>query len=277
MLTNRLLILKRTKYLIITLSTLFISQICYGEEMLRLSSSDQIYQAFGRQIIDDVSTVHHISVDVYPTYSRCALGRLVNGFSDIAAITHHIGYQMKAYGYVEIPFCRDPIAVIVNTETAVTSLTDKEFQGIFNRQITNWKEVGGADKDIILVIPGKNTEMYRNFYHTAMNRLPIQYDYIAYKSTNTIEAVKRFNGAISFIARGAVFNEPGVTILNINGMSPGEPAYPYYQTFSFVTKGQPEGAAERLINMAFSEKGKKMIQEKGMTPIDNANLLNSLQ
>ena len=150
MLINHLLYLRCKKYLIITLSTLFLSQVCCGEELIRLSSSDQIYQAFGRQIIDDVTTIHHISVDVYPTYSRCALGRLVNGFSDIAAITHHIGYQMKAYEYVEIPFCRDPIAIIVNNETAVTSLTDKEFKHIFNRQITNWKEVGGADKEVIL-------------------------------------------------------------------------------------------------------------------------------
>ncbi|MBU0993780.1 MAG: substrate-binding domain-containing protein [Proteobacteria bacterium] len=236
-------------------------------DTLQFSCSDQIYQAFGIEIVNEFSKKNNIDVDVYPTYSRSAIGRLMNGFSDLAAITHRLDYQMKEYGYVEIPFCRDPIAVIINGNLPIRNLTDKQFKSIFNRQITNWQEIGGPDMKIILVTPGKNTEMYKNFYNLAMNRQPIQYDFISYKSTMAIEAVKRFEGAISFIARGAVIKQDGVTIVNINGIAPADLKYPYFQTFSFVTKGKPEGASKILINAAFSEKGQAIMKEKGMTLI----------
>ncbi len=240
-------------------------------ESLRFSCSDQVYEAFGIDIVKRFSEKYHINVDVYHTYSRCAMGRLMNGFSDLTAITHRLDYQMKEYGYVEIPFCRDPVAIIVHGALPISNLTEKQFRSIFNRQITNWKEVGGPDMRIILVIPGKNTEMYRNFYSTAMNRQAFQYDYISYKSTMAIEAVRRFEGAISFIARGAVIKKEGITVLNINGISPAAPNYPYYQTFSFVTKGKPEGATKVFIKAAFSEAGQAIIKEKGMILISDPN------
>lgn len=243
---------------------LFFSPQLFAEDTLRFSCSDQIYNAFSMEIIQDFSKSENITVDVYPTYSKCAMGRLVTGFSDVCAITHRLGYQMEAYGYVEIAFCRDPIAVITHESLSVKNISDKDFRNIFNRVITNWKELGGPDLKIILVIPGKNTEMYKNFYHLTMNRQPFQYDYIAYKSTKAIDLVECFPGAISFIARGAAIKEPGVSILNINGISPSQKDYPYYQTFSFVTKGTPEGTAKRFIDYALSEKGQKIIKERKM-------------
>lgn len=240
-----------------------------ADELLRFSCSDQIYEAFGIDIAKRFSEKYHIKVDVYHTYSRCAMGRLMNGFCDLTAITHRLDYQMKEYGYVEIPFCRDPVAIIVHHDLPITNLTEKQFRAIFNRQITNWNELGGPDMKIILVIPGKNTEMYRNFYSTAMNRQAFQYDYISYKSTMAIEAVRRFEGAISFIARGAVIKKEGITVLNINNISPTSPNYPYYQTFSFVTKGKPEGSAKIFIKAAFSEAGQTIMKERGMVLISD--------
>ena len=38
---------------------------------------------------------------------------------------------------------------IVNTENPVDDLTFEEIQKIYTGEITNWKEVGGADADII--------------------------------------------------------------------------------------------------------------------------------
>lgn len=256
--------------MIVAVSTFFAPPFqAKAEEPLRFSCSDQIYEAFGIDIIKRFSEKYHIDVDVYHTYSRCAIGRLMNGFSDLTAITHQLDYQMKEYGYVEIPFCRDPIAIIVHKDLPIKNLTDSQFRMIFNMQINNWKEIGGPDLAIIRVIPGKNTEMYSNFSNSAMNHQAIQYDYISYKSTMSIEAVRRFEGSISFIARGAVFKKEGITVVNINGVSPEDANYPYYQTFSFVTKGKPEGAAKIFINAAFSEKGQNIMKERGMTLISN--------
>jgi len=42
--------------------------------------------------------------------------------------------------------------------------------------------------------------------------------------------------------------------------------YPYYQVFSFVTKGKPTGAVKEFIDDVLSGPGTKIMLKRGMTP-----------
>ncbi|MBF0224925.1 MAG: substrate-binding domain-containing protein [Desulfobacterales bacterium] len=234
---------------------------------LRFSCSDQVVRAFGIEIIDAFSKRTGIEVELFACSSSAAFYRLIHGLSDIASITHRLNFQNKEYGYVEIPFCRDPMAIIANSSCSLDDINEKQLNDIFSKTVTNWKELGGCDEPIMLIIPGKNTEAFKNFASMAMKANEIRYDLITYKSTMAIEAVKTFKGSISFIARGAVIKEQGVKTLKVNGMLPTDENYPYHQIFSFVTKGEPTGDSLELINASFSERGIKIMKERGMIPI----------
>lgn len=54
--------------------------------------------------------------------------------------------ELKSYRVAVIPF-----ATVVNKNVEVKSLTMKQLQGIYSGKITNWKEVGGKDGDIIVI------------------------------------------------------------------------------------------------------------------------------
>ena len=82
-----------------------------------------------------------------------------------------------------------------------------------------------------------------------------------------IESVRRFPGAISFIAQGAVADQGGIKKLSINGLFPDDEGYPYSQTFSFITKGKPKGAAKVFIDFAFSDKGRAIAKKRGLCPM----------
>jgi phosphate transport system substrate-binding protein len=171
-------------------------------------------------------------------------------------------------GYVEIPFCKDPLAVIVNEKCKVKDISSCRVQGIFGGGITNWKELGGAEEDIIVVIPRRLTGAYRNFSALFMGRHQnIRYDVMTDRSTFVIDIVKRFPNAISFISRASAVEQKGIKFLEIGGMSPTDKDYPYYQTFSFVTQGKPSGAEKKFIDFAFSKKGLEIMKRRGMTPI----------
>jgi phosphate transport system substrate-binding protein len=133
--------------------------------------------------------------------------------------------------------------------------------------VKNWKDLGGPDQEIVIVIPAKNTAAYENFERQAMRRKDITYDYLSYQSTGVIELVRRLPSAISFVAQGAAANQEGVKIVKVNGLSSLDKNYPFYQEFSFVTKGKPAGSTKAFIDHAFSENGKEIIKKKGMVPV----------
>lgn len=69
--------------------------------------------------------------------------------------------------YVPVLIGKDKVRVIVNKENKVNSLTADQIKGIFTGEISSWKEVGGEDLPILIVIgkltPGTNTMFFKKF------------------------------------------------------------------------------------------------------------------
>lgn len=206
-------------------------------------------------------------MELYIDSSAAAVNRLIHGYSDIARTTLKLSDLHKKRGYVETTFCKGPLAVIVNAQCPVTDITEEQLQRIFSRNISNWKQLGGHDQPILLIVPGKNTAAYANFERQVMSQREIAYDLMTYISTQVIEAVKQFPWSISFITQGAIANQADVKSLRINGLSTKDKDYPYYQELSFVTQGSPVGTAKTFVDFAFSKKEIEAIKKKGMIPI----------
>jgi phosphate transport system substrate-binding protein len=238
-------------------------------ETLRYSSSAQVREAFGMEGLNAFKEESGVELDLFVGSSRAAVYRLMNGFADIASTVERLEFSHHDYGYVEIPFCKAPLIVISNVKTPVRNISSDQLRAIFNGTITNWKEVGGPDQTIVVVVPERNTGAYKNFRQLALKRFDVKYDFMAYRSTDVVNLVHRIPWSISFISQGANTVNEAIRIIQIDGKSPGDPDYPYYQIFSFVTKGQPTGAAKKLIDFAFSDKGRGIMKKNGMEPIDS--------
>lgn len=238
-----------------------------AKETLQFSASAQINDTLGQKALDVFTAQSGIAVDLYVSTSEAAVYRLMNEFSDLAASVRPLYYRHKESGYVEIPFCHDPLAIIANRSCNIDNLTDAQLRGIFNKTITNWKAVGGPDRPITVIVPGKGTAAYKNFDALAMQRSEILYDYMSYQSTRVIEAVQQFPSAISFIGQGAIAGLDGLRVIKINNVAPRDAGYPYMQTFYFVTKGKPVGPAKKFIDFIRSEKGLALLRDKGVMPI----------
>lgn len=96
---------------------------------------------------------------------RYALSDLDSGAADLGAAGHTIqemvesltkeGVTLKNPGAVKTHEMGSPIeyGIAVNGSNPVTNLTAAQLGGIYTGKIKNWKEVGGADKDVIVVWP----------------------------------------------------------------------------------------------------------------------------
>jgi len=238
-----------------------------SEEKIEYSCSAQIFEAFETERLDAFTRETGIPVKLYVASSSSSLNRLMNGYSDIASSTRELYYRHQESGYKQIPFCRDPLAVVTHKSNPVSNITSSDLRGIFSGTITNWKDLGGPDQEIVVVVPGRDTGAYKNFLQVVMDRDEITYDLMTYKSTMVIETVQRFPWAVSFIAQGAVLPSREAKKLQIDGWSPGQEEYPYYQLYSFVTRGEPSGGVKAFIDFAFSEQGRKIAEKRGMRPL----------
>lgn len=242
-------------------------QPAVAKETLRYSSSAQVREAFGMEGLNAFMQENDVVLDMFVGSSSAAVRRLMNGVADVASSAERLHFGHQEYGYVEVPFCKAPLIVISNIKTPVRNISGDQLREIFSGAITNWKQVGGPDEKIVVVVPEMDTGAYRNFGHLALKRLDVRYDFMAHRSTDVVQLVLRLPWSISFISQGADTVNAAIRILQIDGKSPDDADYPYQQTFSYITKGQPEGVAKKLVDFAFSEKGRAIMKKNGLEPL----------
>ena len=236
-----------------------------AEKVIRYSCSSQIYEALEKQRIDAFSKKTGIKIDVYDCASDRAVSLLMNDMSDVAATARRLYPGHRDYGYWETIFAKDPLAIIVSMQNPISNITEEALKEVFSGRITNWKDLGGPDKPIFVIVPGKNTAAYSNFSRRPMGRELIKYDLMGYKSTTVIEVVRHFPWSISFISAGAAHRE-GLKSLKVDGMGPADTDYRYCQVYSFVTKGKPSGSVKEFIDHLMSEEGKTIMKKIGIVP-----------
>ena len=239
-----------------------------AQEPLKYSCSNQVYAAFSMDYIKAFTKATGVKVDVKAASSSSSVYSLGRGFCDIASTARKLHRGHEIYGYREFPFCRDPIAVITRKECGVDSLSEDQLQDLFAGGIANWKEVGGADLPVMIIVPDKDTAAHKNFRRQVMKHKDIEHDFMAYDSTMVIDAVKYFPcGAVSFISQGATVKHPEIKTIKINGRLPTDNDYPYHQIFYYITKGDPAGDLKKFIDYTYSEEGANIIRAHGMIPL----------
>jgi len=247
-------------------STLLVSGAA-AKEVLRMSSSAQVYDAYVRDAIPVFEEKTGMQVDVYVSSSASSIGRLMNGMCDLATTVEGFKFRYGEYGYLQIPFCKDPLVVITHPDVPIDRLTSEQVRGIFSGHVKKWKELGGPNERLIVVVPGDTSAAYKNFERQAMGTWPIRFDFMSYLSTLAVKAVQRVPYSISFMGQGVVAGEPGLKTLRIDGKAPGGTGYPYHQVFSFAVEGNPVGPAKAFIDFTFSKEGQEILRKKNMTPL----------
>jgi len=267
--------MKKIGRCLLSISAIFIfasfacfSGTVFAQEPLTYSCSNQIYKAFEKENIEEFTKATGINVSVYTASSQSCVNRLIHGYSDIASTAREMYHRHTDYGYEQIPICKDPLAVISKKTCQVENISEEDLRGLFSGEITNWKEIGGADLPVMVIVPDENTAANKNFRGLIMKDKEIRHDFITYDSTMVLEAIKHFPcGAISFISRGATIKYEEIAAIKIDGLSPSDKDYPYFQTFYYVTKGVPSENAKKLIDFTTTGKGHEIILKNGMIPL----------
>jgi len=102
--------------------------------------------------------------------SGVGIAALINGTTDIAASsrpirtseTEKLKQRFASTGYA-YPIARDGLSVYLNAANSVKELTLAQIRDIYTGKITNWKQVGGNDAQIILYSRENSSGTYQYF------------------------------------------------------------------------------------------------------------------
>ena len=93
----------------------------------------------------------NVDVTYDPTGSGAGITGASEGTLDIGLSSRALKAEEKEAGLKETVLAYDGIAIIVNPENPVSDLTLEQIADIYTGRITNWKDLGGNDAEIVLI------------------------------------------------------------------------------------------------------------------------------
>ena len=169
----------------------------------------------------------------------------------------------------------DGISIAVSDEIyqkGVRNLNRDQVKRIYSGEITNWKEVGGPDRDIYVVSREYGSGTRDDFNEAVMEEIDAEtggVDTIAYSGAAVKTAISRSDRAIGYL--GFNYLGGGVQGIAFNGIVPSYEnikldIYELKRNLYFYTFGDPVPGAKAFIDFVLGPQGQKIAAEEGFIP-----------
>lgn len=222
--------------------------------------------------------------------SGTGLSSLISGTCDIAMSSRNIKEKeislakQKGINPYEIKVALDGLAVVVNPKNPVSKLTQDQLAQIFTGKISNWKELGGEDKKIVILSREVNSGTHVYFKEHVLRKgdpngkeefapnalmLPSSQAIADEVAGNSFAIGYYGMGYIStkqkaiFVAKDEKSEYEAPTIENVvNGK------YPISRPLFLYTNGEPQGLVKKFVDYALSKEGQEIVLKTDFVPIN---------
>jgi phosphate transport system substrate-binding protein len=277
----------------LTLIALLLSlqtQPALSATFIQVKGSDTEVNLVQRMAENFMKTNQGMSIAVTGGGSGVGIAAIINKTTDLANSSRPMKdseiAKAKANGVnpIGVVFAVDGLSVITHAKNKVSTLTLDQIGQIYRGELTNWKQVGGADLPITLYgrQPNSGTFVFfreavvRGDYSNKMNQMN--------GNAQIIEAVKKDAGGIGYVGIGYVVDDngktdPGLRVLEVakdsrskaysalkleNIMSGHYPlTRPLYQYFD----GNQRAKVETFLKYELGPEGMAMVKKEGFYPL----------
>ena len=203
-----------------------------------------------------------------PTGSGSGIQAVSEGRCDIGLSSRALKDDEKASGLTETILALDGIAVVVNPENPVSDLDVDTIAKIYTGEITNWKDVGGNDAEIVLIGREAGSGTRDGFESITDTKDACQYRQELTSTGDVINTVSQNPNAIGYASLSAVGDS--VKALTVGGVEATEAtvkdgSYVVQRPFVLVTKEGTElsAAAQAFFDYALSADAASIISAAG--------------
>lgn len=215
-----------------------------------------------------------IKVDINQIGSSAGIKDAINGTVEIGMSSRDLKEGEISNGLVEVEIAFDGMAVITSKNNKIDSLTINEVKDIYTGKITNWKEVGGKDLEIVVVSreDGSGTrDAFQEIIGYTSEQL-YKKALIGDGSGNIKTTVAGNDHAIGFIS--FEYMDDSVNAVKINDIEPTAEnvkngGYKLARPFLLVYKEDNlKENGNKLIDFILSKEGQQIVEESGLISID---------
>ncbi|MDR0406187.1 MAG: substrate-binding domain-containing protein [Clostridiales bacterium] len=212
--------------------------------------------------------------------------RLIEGDCDVIFVTEpgaeEDALAEQAGVTLEVtPFCGEGLVFLTHKDNPVQSLTLEQIRDIYQGNITTWREVGGANTEIIAYQRNPNAGSQTLMENVVMRGLPLANppsEEVIFGMGELIDAVAVYQNTASAIGYSVYYyangmhNNPDIKLLEIDGVAPSPETiqnrtYPLTVNSSAVTvKERKTAEIKRLITWILSAAGQRTASEAGYVP-----------
>ena len=206
-----------------------------------------------------------------PTGSGTGIKAVKDGTCDIGLSSRYLKDSEKAEGLKETVVAIDGIAIVVHPSNTVANLTLEQIAGIYKGEITNWKDVGGNDSEIVLIGREENSGTRDGFESITDTEGACKYRQELTSNGAVLTAVAENPNAIGYVSLSSV--KDTVKAISVGGVAPSEESikdgtYAVQRPFVLVTKegAQLSETAQTFFDYATSSEAREIISAAGVVP-----------
>lgn len=174
------------------------------------------------------------------------------GFDEVLDIVKKEGVEVTgtaAFRHVTIG--RGLVRTVVNKDNPVSKLSKEQLKGIFTGKITNWKDVGGKDSPIIVVLSTLNPATTGTFKKIIL-------DNEAYtKEILELGHMDELRGAVEVNAEAIAIGTSAILSTGVKQLETPE----VFRPVTLITRGEPTSKVQKFIDFVLKGPGKNLVKE----------------
>ena len=208
-----------------------------------------------------------------PTGSGSGITAAQEGRCDIGLSSRALKDEEKEGGLTETVLAYDGIGIVVNPENPVDDLTLEQIADIYTGKITNWKELGGNDLEIVLIGREAGSGTRDGFESITETKDNCKYRQELTSTGDVITTVSNNPAAIGYASISAI--KDNVKALTVGGVKADEEtikngSYVVQRPFVLVTKTDAElsEAAQAFFDYITSKDVSEIIEKAGAVSVN---------
>ena len=213
-----------------------------------------------------------VKIEVNQIGSSAGITNAISGVSQIGMSSRDLKQEEKDSNLQELIIAYDGIVVVAHPSNPVKDLTMEQVRRIFTGEITNWKEVGGKDMEIVVVSREDGSgsrDAFQEIVGYESGQL-IKNAIVASGNGNIKTTVAMNKHAIGFISFEYV--DESVSTMAINGVQAKAEnvlagQYELSRPFLFVHKEDVPESAKQFMEFILTPEGQKVVESAGAIPL----------